>query len=116
MKKTAFIFMLILLNSSLIFAHNIKELSDFRIMGEIKLREKPGFSEKILYKTINHEGGMKLRVMEVSNRDSIENKDGIWLRILTRAPMWVESGDWIEKHSYFWIFLEDERIIYDYEE
>lgn len=98
------------------FAHNIKELSDFRIMGEIELREKKGFSEEVLYKTINHEGGLKLRVMEVSDRDSIENKDGVWLHILTRAALWVESGDWIAKHSYFWIFLEDDRIIYDYEE
>ncbi|MCQ2592688.1 MAG: hypothetical protein MJ188_07870 [Treponema sp.] len=49
-------------------------------------------------KTLDHEGGLKVRVLEIGDRDSIENKNGVWLYVLTTASMWVESGDWIEKY------------------
>lgn len=35
---------------------------------------------------------------------------------LTTAPMWVDTGEWIKKHTKYWIFLPDSRQIFDYEE
>lgn len=110
------IFLNLFLDSDFLFGREIKELSSFTIMGTIELRDKEGLTGKFLYRSLNHEGGMKIKVLEISNRDSINQKTGVWLRVLTTAPMWVDTGDFVSKHSEFWIFLEDDRDIFDYEE
>lgn len=116
MKKIVILFLLLSLVSSQLFGHEIKELSSFMMMGEIELRTQEGFSEPVLYKTLNHEGGMKVRVLETGKRETINDKSGQWLYVLTVAPMWVDSGEWIEKYTRFWIFLEDDYEIFEYEE
>lgn len=117
LKKTSiFILLCFLLSTTSLYARNIKEMSDFRIMGELELREKQGFSEPVVYKTINHQGGMKVRVLEIGKRGIRNDKEGIWLHVITTLPMWVESGEWIKNYTHFWIFLEDEWDIFDYEE
>lgn len=94
----------------------IKELSSFRIMGTIDLRTEKDYSSEVKYKTINHEGGMKVTVLEVLKDDIQNNKTGKWLYVLLTSPMWVESGEWIEKYQKFLIFLPDDISIFDFEE
>lgn len=94
----------------------IKELSSFRIMGEIDLRTEKDISSEVKYKTLNHEGGMKVTVLEILKNDVQDDKSGIWLYVLLAAPMWVDNGDWIEEYQKFLIFLPDDITIYDYEE
>ena len=90
------IFVLFLFNSFFLFGidySNIKPLSDFRIMGTIELRQEKGFSSNVLYKTLNHEGGMKFRVLEVGDNDNYGEKKGKWFYILLTSPMWVDNGE-----------------------
>ena len=37
----------------------IKEMSYFRIMGEIDLRTEKNYSAPVKYRTLNHEGGIR---------------------------------------------------------
>lgn len=94
----------------------IKELSTFRIMGEIDLRTEKDISSEVKYRTLNHEGGMKVTVLEILNKDVQDEKTGIWLYVLLASPMWVDNGEWIEEFQKFLIFLPDDITIYDYEE
>lgn len=94
----------------------IKELSSFMIMGEIDLRAEKDYSSQVNYRTLNHEGGMKVRVLEILKDDVQNNEAGKWLYVLLTSPMWVESGDWIEKYQKFLIFLPDDIPIFDFEE
>ena len=94
----------------------IKELSSFTIRGEIDLRKENDFSSQVKYRTLNLEGGMKVRCLEILKDDVIDNKSGKWLYILLTSPMWVDSGEWIKKHEKFLIFLPDDMPLFDYEE
>ena len=94
----------------------IKELSSFVIMGEIDLRTEKDISANVKYRTLNHEGGMKLRVLEILKNDVQDNKSGKWLYVLLIAPMWVDNGDWIERYQKFLIFLPDDMPVFDFEE
>ena len=113
-----------LISSFALYAHGntltdhskIKELSSFTIMGEIDLRTEKAFTSPVKYRTLNHEGGMKVTVLEILKRDTQNKKSGTWLYVLLTAPMWVESGDWIEKYQKFLIFLPDDMTVFDFEE
>lgn len=91
--------------------HEIKESSIFTINGQVELRSEPVLSSKIVAKTLNHEGGLKVRVLKVK-----EAQNGTWLYVLVRSGFWSENGDWNKPYSKYWIFLEDETKIFDYEE
>lgn len=98
--------------SSLLQAHDIREFSFFSVMGDHELRAEEGFDSEVLFSTMNHEGGMRVRVLEIGKRDSRGSEKGVWVHVLTVYPMWVDSGDWIEEYSRFWFFLSDEQPIY----
>ena len=122
MKKAFFILILffqtqVFANPSNFINHSkIKELSDFRVMGTFDLRTEKDISSPVKYQTINHEGGMSVRVLEVLKKDVYKNQKGQWLYVLLTKPIWVENGEWLEKYSKFLIFLPDETPIFDFEE
>ena len=80
------------------------------------MRTDKDVSSPIKYRTLNHEGGMKVRVLEILKTDVLDDKPGKWLYVLLMAPMWVDNGDWIEKYQKFLIFLPDDMTVYDFEE
>lgn len=94
----------------------VKELSSFRIQGEIDLRIEKDYSAEVKYRTLNHEGGMKVTVLEILKSDVQENKYGKWFYVLLTAPMWVDTGEWIEKYHKFLIFIPNEMPLFDFEE
>ena len=94
----------------------IKELSSFMIMGEIDLRTEKDYTSEVKYRTLNHEGGMKVRVLEILKDDVQDNQSGKWLYVLLTSPMWVESGEWIKPYQRFLIFLPDDMTVFDFEE
>ncbi len=103
-------------NGSFLYEHlEIERLSSFRIQGEIELRVEKDISAPIVCRTLNHEGGMKVIVLEVFNRDEYECNDGMWLYVLLTSPMWVDDGRWIEKNNKFLIFLPNDMPIFDFE-
>lgn len=74
-------------------------------MGEIDLRTEKDYSSAVKYRTLNHEGGMKVRCLEVLKNDILDNEAGKWFYVLLTSPMWVDSGEWIEKYQKFLIFF-----------
>ena len=94
----------------------IKELSSFKIMGVIDLRTEKDYSAEVKYRTLNHEGGMKVKVLEVLKNDVQDGEAGKWFYVLLTSPMWVDSGEWIEKYEKFLIFLPDDLPLFDFEE
>ena len=123
MKKICFFICLNFL-SLFLFAHDIiltdhsriKELSSFTIMGQIDLRTEKTYSSEIKYRTLNHEGGMKVTVLEILKSDVQNNKSGKWLYVLLTSPMWVDNGEWIKRYQKFLIFLPDSTPVFDFEE
>jgi len=95
---------------------DIKESSSFRIMGEIDLRTEKDYSAEVKYRTLNHEGGMKVTVLEILKRDVQNNEPGQWFYVLLTSPLWVEGGEWIEKYQKFLIFLPDDTPVCDFED
>lgn len=94
----------------------IKELSVFTIMGEMDLRTEKDYSSAVTYRTLNHEGGMRVTVLEILKTDVEDDKPGKWLYVLLTSPMWVDSGEWVEKYQKFLIFLPDDTPLFDFEE
>lgn len=102
--------------NTLIDHSRIKELSSFTVMGQIDLRTEKDYSAEIKYRTLNHEGGMKVTVLENLKTDIQKNESGKWLYVLLTSPMWVESGEWIKEYQKFLIFLPDNMPVFDFEE
>lgn len=94
----------------------IKALSSFTILGVMDLRTEKDYAAQVKYRTLNHEGGMKVRVLEILKSDVQNGEAGKWLYVLLTAPMWVDSGEWVEKYQKFLIFLPDDTPIFDFEE
>ena len=97
------------------YLSKISELEDYTIMGIVDLREEKGFSSEVKYETLNHEGGMKVRVLEIAEKEIFENCEGVWVKVLLTSPMWVSNKEWIEKYNKFWIFLTENTLIYSME-
>ena len=124
MKKRLFMLLFFSIFSFALYAHGyiltdhsrIKEQSYFRIMGEIDLRTEKDTSSPVIYRTLNHEGGMKVMVLEILQDDVRDKKSGKWMYVLLTAPMWVDNGEWIEKYRKFLIFLPDDMPVFDFEE
>lgn len=124
MKKILLHISLNLIFTLVLYAHGstlkehsqIKELSSFRIMGVIDLRIEKDYSSEVKNRTLNHEGGMKVTVLEILKNDVQDNKSGKWLYVLLTSPMWVDSGEWIGKYQKFLIFLPDDMPVFDFEE
>ncbi len=85
-------------------------------MGALDLRTEKDCSSEVKYRTLNHEGGMQVTVLEILENDVQDNEAGRWLYVLLTAPMWVDSGEWLEKYQRFLIFLPDDMPVFDFEE
>lgn len=123
MKRFLFLIIFIFLSlalyaygSTLTDHSQINELSSFRIMGEIDLRTEKDYSGPVKYRTLNHEGGMKVKVLEVLKEDVQNGQSGKWFYVLLTAPMWVDNCEWIEKYQKFLIFLPDDMPVFNFEE
>ena len=113
----SFLSLVLYAHGSILTEHSkIKELSSFIIMGEIELRTEKDCSSQVKYRTLSHEGGMKVTVLEILKNDVQDKGSGKWLYVLLTAPMWVDSGEWIEKYQKFLIFLPDDMPIFNFEE
>lgn len=93
----------------------ISELSDFRLLGERTIFSEPEFSDDaILYRTLNHEGGLNVRTLRIGERDEAEN--GAWYFVILNAGVWAETGERVKAGEKFWIFISDDEDIFNYEE
>jgi hypothetical protein len=116
-KKMICASVLLILCSTMIFSQQeIKILSSFRLQGEYELRAREGFNNSAEYRTLNHEGGVKVRVIDIGEKEFHNGKNGKWYYVTLTAPIWVDSSEWIEKYSKFWIFLTESDQLFEFEE
>lgn len=94
----------------------IRALSDFRLTGVLELRAEKNPAAAPATRTLNHEGFIDLRVLEVVSRDTYKGESGLWLWVMTTTPMWVESGDYVKAYQKYLIFLADSTSVFDFEE
>lgn len=80
------------------------------------MRTEKDYSSAVKYRTLNHEGGMKVKVLEILKEDEQNGQAGRWFYVLLTASMWVDSGEWIEKYQKFLIFLPDDMPVFNFEE
>ena len=80
------------------------------------MRTEKDYFSAVKYRTLNHEGGMKVKVLEILKEDEQNGQAGRWFYVLLTAPMWVDSGEWIEKYQKFLIFLPDDMPVFNFEE
>jgi len=113
-KRSIIVVIVLCFSSLFLFSQpEIKELSYFRLQGEIELRTQACFNSKYKYRTLNHEGGVKVRVLKIGSTDVYNSQKGKWLYVILTAPLWADSGEWIEKYNKFWIFLPDSMEVFD---
>ncbi len=93
----------------------IKVLSSFRMLGAVDLRTGEDTTAPVQYRTLNHEGGLDVKVIEVLDRDVQDGEAGVWLYVMLLSPLWTESGDWIERYQKFMVFLPDGVPVFDFE-
>jgi hypothetical protein len=53
--------------------------------------------------------------VEIAEKETFENCEGVWVKVLLTSPMWVSNKEWIEKYNKFWIFLTENTLIYSME-
>ena len=53
----------------------IKELSTFRVTGEYELRTQKSPKSEVKFCTLNHEGGMEVRVLEIFEKSEYKGKN-----------------------------------------
>ncbi len=94
----------------------IRALSDFRLTGVVELRTEKNPAAAPATRTLNHEGFIDLRVIEVVARDTYKGESGLWLWVMTTTPMWVESGEYVKAYQKYLIFLADSESVFDFEE
>lgn len=117
------LFLIFIINCIFAYSHGgtlydhskIEKLSSFRIQGEIDLRIEKDISASVAYRTLNHEGGMKIIVMEVLDEGEYKSNEGLWLYVLLTSPMWVDDGSWVKKNNKFLIFLPNDMPVFDFE-
>ncbi len=117
--KKLFTLLLLLLGGASIYGYGgqgipltdhtqIKVHSSFRMLGAVDLRSGKDTTAPVRYRTLNHEGGLDVKVLEVLDRDMQDGEAGVWLYVMLLTPLWAESGDWIERYQRFVVFLPDE--------
>ncbi len=89
-------------------------MTSFRIQGEIDLRSEKDVSAPVVYRTLNHEGGMKVKVLEILDGPDYKSDEGLWLYVMLNSPMWVDDGTWIERFTKFLILLPDDIPVFDF--
>lgn len=115
--KPLFLCTLLLFSSFSIFSRpQLQKLSCFRIQDDTEIRKMPNFDSEPKYQSLNHEGGLNVKVLEIGKSDIFENQKGKWFYVLLTAPTWVKSGEFLERYEKYWIFLKDETEIFDFEE
>lgn len=108
----AALFLAVLFSEALYARPEIRRLSHFTLWRVTEIFDGEGFDTPAAYRTLNHEGGLCLTVLERGRKE----RGGRWLFVTNTAPFWVEGGDFIERYRRFWIFLPDDAEIFDFEE
>lgn len=114
--KKHFLMFTFIFSSLMLFAQpDFKPLAYFRLMGIVDLRREKGLDKPVVYKTLNLEFGMEVRILKVGEKDS----KGQWLFVQTVEPMWIntdEYSDWLDKYERFWLYITPDMKILEYEE
>ncbi len=74
------------------------------------------FSLPADFRTLNHEGGMELTVLQIIKQGQCNGEHGIFMYVLLTAPVYVQTGEMLLPYTKFFIFLPDTLPVYDFSE
>lgn len=94
----------------------IRELSAFMLPGEVELWQNASTESSPTYRTLNHEGGTKVRVLAVVGSGERHGRRGLWLRVMLTAPAYESGGELLGAYRAFLLFLPDGTPLFDFEE
>ena len=86
--------------------------SYYRLWGEVVLRLRADFSaEAVRFVTLNHEGGLPVKVLEAGTDDVQDGAAGTWFLVMTTGWTWAQDESRVPQYGKFWVFLrDDERV------
>ena len=86
--------------------------SYYRLWGEVVLRSRADFSaEAVRFVTLNHEGGLPVKVLEAGTDDVQDGATGTWFLVMTTGWTWAQDESRVPQYGKFWVFLrDDERV------
>ena len=103
----------VLLFSALLFPlvarPNVRLDSYYRLWGSVTLRSQADFSaESVRFVTLNHEGGLPVKVLEAGADATHDGADGTWFLVMTTSWTWAQDETRVPQYGKFWVFLRDD--------
>ncbi len=94
----------------LLFARpDVRPDSYYRLWGSVTLRSQADFSaESVRFVTLNHEGGLPVKVLESGADARHDGADGTWFLVMTASWAWAQDETRVPQYSTFWVFLRDD--------
>ena len=90
----------------------VKEDAYYRLWGAVALRSRADFlADAVQYTTLNHEGGVPIKVLEIGTRDAHDGKGGTWIFVMTTSWVWAEGEVRVPQYGKFWVFLRDDDTV-----
>ena len=88
-----------------------REDAYYRLWGAVELRSAPEFVDASLeYVTLNHEGGLPVKVLEIGSSAVRGDERGFWVRVMTTSWAWAQNESRIPQYGKFWVFWRDDDI------
>lgn len=103
----------VLLFSALLFPlaarPNVRPDSYCRLWGAVTLRSQADFSaESVQFVTLNHEGGLPVKVLEAGTDATHDGAAGTWFLVMTTSWTWAQDETRVPQYGKFWVFLRDD--------
>ncbi|MBD5426731.1 MAG: hypothetical protein HDR38_04155 [Treponema sp.] len=110
--RTSFILLFSALFFPLVARPNVRLDSYYRLWGSVTLRSQADFSaESVQFVTLNHEGGLPVKVLEAGADATHDGADGTWFLVMTTSWTWAQDETRVPQYGKFWVFLcDDDRI------
>ena len=84
----------------------------YRLWGAVELRtEADFFCGAVQFVTLNHEGGLPVKVLEVGKADAQDGKSGTWMWVMTTSWVWAQHETRVPQYGKFWVFLRDDDVV-----
>ena len=107
--RTPFVLLFSALLFPLVARSNVRPDSYCRLWGSVTLRSQADFSAKsVQFVTLNHEGGLPVKVLEIGADATHDGADGTWFLVMTTSWTWAQDETRVPQYGKFWVFLRDD--------
>ena len=113
MKRYLLILLFLISFVPLVARPNVRVDGYYHLWGAVELRtEADFFCGAVQFVTLNHEGGLPVKVLEVGKADAQDGKSGTWMWVMTTSWVWAQNETRVPKYGKFWVFLRDDDIVH----